>query len=73
MIKSNLVNIIVPILLGLTACLGYYQGFITLVTRRYILNAGKTIRGVPALLIGFVLIASAIAASGIAILFYFSN
>jgi hypothetical protein len=72
MIKSNLANTIVLILLGLTACLGYYQGFITLITRRHILNAEKTIKGVSALLIGLVMLGSAIVASGIAILYYFS-
>jgi hypothetical protein len=73
MIKSDIANLIVPVLLGLTACFGYYQGFLTLITRRYVLNAGKTLTGLPAVLVGFIMLVSAIIASGIAIIFYISG
>ncbi len=66
---------IVPVLLvlGLVAVFGYYQGFISLLTRRASLRETRLVQGKAAIALGLLQLLGAIAASAVAILYYFSS
>lgn len=72
MLNSNLATTFTLLILALVAVLGYYQGFIALATRRVSSAKSRAITGRSAILLGVLYIVAAIAASAIAILFYFS-
>lgn len=61
------------LILGLLAIFGYYRGFLALITRQTWLSETRLVRGRTALALGLVQIAGAIAASAVAILFFFSQ
>ncbi len=73
MINSGLGTVLALLALGLVAGFGYYRFFITLLTRRASLSEGRVVRGGAAIAVGLVQLLGAIAASGVAILFYFSQ
>lgn len=73
MINSGLGTVLALLVLGLIAIFGYYRGFLALLTRRATFSENRTVQGGPALAIGLLQLAGAIAASAIAILFYLSQ
>ncbi len=73
MINSGLATIFVVLILGLIACFGYYQGFLALILRQVALGDGRKAAGRPAIMLGLVYLVGAIAASAVAVLFYFSQ
>jgi hypothetical protein len=72
-LNSGLVTFFVVLALGLAAMFGYYQGFLALILRRVSLGEGRRAVGRSALIVGLIYLAGAIAASAVAILFYFSQ
>ncbi len=72
MIKSDLGNFFALLVLALVAAFGYYQGFITLVTRKVQFSETRRAVGLPAIGLALLYLAGAVAASGVAVLFYFS-
>jgi Na+-transporting NADH:ubiquinone oxidoreductase subunit NqrE len=73
MIKLEMAGFFALLVLGLGAGFGYYQAFMTLITRRARLHETKMVKGLPALGFGLLYLAGAITASGVAVLFYFSQ
>ena len=73
MLNSGLATFFVVLVLGLVAVFGYYQGFLALVLRRVSLGEGRSASGRSAILLGLIYLAGAIAASAVAVLFYFAQ
>ncbi len=73
MIKSDLGNFFTLLILALIAGFGYYFGFMALALRRVQLSETRRVAGLKAIGLGLVYLAGAIAASAVAILFYFSQ
>jgi hypothetical protein len=72
MIKSDLGNFFALLVLILVAGFGYYQGFIALATRKVLFSETRRAVGLPAISLALLYLAGAVAASGVAVLFYFS-
>lgn len=72
MLNSNLATVFTLLILALMAVFGYYQGFIALATRRISSGKSRTISGTGAIALGLLYIFAAIAASAVAVFFYFS-
>jgi hypothetical protein len=72
MINVELGTFFALLILLIVAGFGYYRAFLTLITRRARLTETRNLSGLPALLLGVVYLAGAIAVSGVAVLFYFS-
>ncbi len=73
MINSGLGTLLVLLILLLVAIFGYYRGFMVLLTRRAALTESRVINGWPAVLLGLLQLGAAVAASAVAVLFYFSQ
>ncbi len=72
MLTSNLATTFAFVILGLTACFGYYQGFMVLATRRATVSETRQLAGRRAIAIGLLYLAAAITISAVVVLFYFS-
>jgi hypothetical protein len=73
MLNSSLADSLALLILGLVACFGYYQGFLSLVQSRVRLrNSTKRNAGVQAIAMSLLYLVAAITASAVATLFYFS-
>jgi hypothetical protein len=73
MLNSGLGTTLALLILLLVAIFGYYRSFMTLLTRRAIWNENRNVQGIPALALGLLQLTGAIAASALAVLFYFSQ
>jgi hypothetical protein len=73
MLNSSLADSLALLILGLVACFGYYQGFLSLVqSRAKLSSATKRGVGVQAIALSLLYLVAAITASAVATLFYFS-
>jgi hypothetical protein len=74
MLNSGLADSLALLILGLVACFGYYQGFLSLVqsSRARLRNSTKRSAGVQAIALSLLYLVAAITASAVATLFYFS-
>ena len=72
MLTSNSGTTFALVILGLTACFGYYWGFMVLATRRAALSETLQLIGRRAIAVGLLYLAAAIVISAVVVLFYFS-